>query len=182
MSDSFCQDLSKEHHAILFGVRRSIRYHSRRRSYYDHISKSAAVLSAIGGSATIIALLSTLPQQVAITFAASVACLSAVNLVVSPAQAARAHHDFVKAFIALEKDLVAIDPARMTLEQYNAHNSARLDIEAQEPPVLSVLNTICHNELVRAMGYGKDQLVKISCWQRWSSNFLDLGEHNLCTK
>lgn len=174
-------DLSEDHHKLLFGVRRSIRYHSRRRSFFDHLSKTAAVLSAISGSATIIAILSPHPK-VAMSFAGAVAVISAINLVVSPAQAARSHHDFLKSFIGLEKDLVATSPEAMTQHQYNYLNSARLDIEAQEPPVLQVLDTICHNELIRALGYDKTELVKVSCWQRWASNFFDLNDHNLCTK
>ena len=53
----------------------------------------------------------------------------------------------------------------------------RLDIERQEPPVLRVLDTLCYNELVRAMGYGEQ--VRVGFWQRLFANFFDLADHRL---
>ena len=51
--------LEKRHaaelHNLLRGVRRSIRYHNRRRRFFDGFDKFAKILSVIGGSAAIAA-------------------------------------------------------------------------------------------------------------------------------
>lgn len=174
--------LAHKHHDLLFGVRRSVRYHYRRRAFHDRLSKTAAVLSAISGSATIITLFSALPKAWPVGFAAAVAVFSAINLVLSPAQAARAHHDLIKSFLGLEKDILAVDPKVMTAEDYNRLNARRLDIEAEEPPPLKVLNCICHNELTRAMGYDSSQQVEIKWYHRWTAPFFDFCDHRIGPK
>ena len=40
-------------HALLFGIRRSMRYHSHRRQFFDGINNLVTALSLIFGSATI---------------------------------------------------------------------------------------------------------------------------------
>ena len=35
----------------------------------------------------------------------------------------------------------------------------RLELETTEPPALRALDTICHNELLRAVGYGRKEEV-----------------------
>lgn len=175
-------DLSHKHHNLLFGVRRSVRYHYRRRAFFDRLSKTATALSAIAGSATVITLMSTLPTRWPICFAAFVAILSAINLVFAPAQAARSHHDLVKLFMGLEKDVLAIAPETMTAEEYYWLNARRLDIEAEEPPPLKVLDCMCHNELVRAMGYDRSHEVDIKWYQRLVSSLFDLCDHQIGPK
>lgn len=55
----------------------------------------------------------------------------------------------------------------------------RLDIEAEEPPPLRALDSICHNEVMRAMGYPPDQLLRIGRLQRLFSQFFDFREHTI---
>lgn len=41
----------------------------------------------------------------------------------------------------------------------------RLAIEADEPPILRMLDTLCHNELLCAMGQ-EDEIIKVGFWHR----------------
>jgi hypothetical protein len=43
--------------------------------------------------------------------------------------------------------------------------------------VLRVLDSICHNELLRAMGYDRSQYVEIAWYQRLLAQFVDVREH-----
>ncbi len=57
--------------------------------------------------------------------------------------------------------------------------AVRLDIEAREPPVLRVLDTMCHDELVTALGIEDVHRSNLRWWQRWPANLVDLGAHRL---
>lgn len=175
-------DLAHKHHYLLFGVRRSIRYHYRRVSFLDGIAKTANACTAIAGSATIASVLSTLDHQLAIVFASSTAILSAINLVFTPSQSARRHNDLLKSFFALEKSILALPSDSISKDQYNLLNAKRLDIEAEEPPPLRILDCMCHNELIRSMGLDRRHEVDIKWYQRLASPVIDICDHNICSK
>ena len=82
--------------------------------------------------------------------AALTSVLSAADLVFGSSRKAWMHADFARRFVELERAL-AKDGAEVAeiLDR-------RLAIEAEEPPPLRVLDTLCHNELVRAMGYPRE--------------------------
>lgn len=161
---------------LLFSVRRSIRYHNRRRRFFEGWHNVTSALNVMFGSATIATLLKSEGSTgVAATFAVLISILSAIDLVVGTSRKAWLHADFVKRFIGLEKQMTG-EP---TEEDFHRLCIARLDIEAEEPPVLHVLNTICHNELSRALGYPKSQMTSLTCLQRWCSPFFDLNEHTI---
>lgn len=160
---------------LLFGVRRSIRYHYRRCAFFENQHKLYTALSALGGSAVIVAVLANAGPGMSAAFAAVVAIASAINLVFDISRNARRHHDFTKQFIALEKVIVGC--RTWTSETYAQLLSARLDIEAEEPPPLRILNMICHNELVRALGFGDCNQVEIKWYQRAAAQFLDINDH-----
>jgi hypothetical protein len=50
----------------------------------------------------------------------------------------------------------------------------RLMIEADEPPILRVLDSVVHNELCKALGYDQCEMVKIGWFQSLMSQFIDL--------
>ena len=164
---------------LLFDVRRSVRYHNRRRSFYDRFHKSNTVLGLIGGSAVVATLLADRgPDFLPLVFGAVVAISSALDLVIGSAGQARRHHDFARRYFNLEKEMVAAEP-RNDRKKISAWTQARLEIEAEEPPVMHVLNVICHNELCRALGYNENQMVKIGPVQRLLSNVVDVGEYKI---
>jgi len=171
--------IADKRHNLLFGVRRSVRYHNRRRNYYDRFNLMVNAVSVIMGSATVYGVLhpSGSNGSIALIPAFIVTVLSAFNLVIGSARQARLHSDLAKRFIALEKKMVVVEIPEQS--ELNTWTQERLDIEMDEPPVLHVLNTICHNEVARSMGYGKEYLVKIGFCQRMLSPVFDIGEHSL---
>ncbi len=170
-------NVKDEYHELLFGVRRSIRYHNRRRSFFDSFNLTANAFSLILGSATVYGILQDQAQVIAMTSAALVSIFAAINLVIGSPTRARIHHDLSKRFISLEKKMsLCLDEDKEKLAEFRAE---RLDIEAEEPPALHVLNCICHNELARAMGYGEEHLAKIAFYQRWLAPIMDIREHTI---
>jgi hypothetical protein len=165
---------------LLFGVRRSILYHHLRRLFFDRLHKTSTILSALSGSATIISVLAKFGPEWTTAFALIVAVSSVSDLVFGPFQAARLHEDLAKSFVDLEMAMVTSqDLSDEVLDDFTAQ---RLDIEKDEPPPRIVLNSICHNELLRAMGYDESKFVKISWYQRWAAQFVDINEHKIKPK
>ena len=166
-------------HGLLFDIRRSVRYHNRRRAYYDRCHNVSTILGLVGGSAVVVALLAeTVSHEMTLIFGAVVAIASAIDLIIGSSGKARLHHDYARQYFNLEKEIASAGRS-ISEEQLAGWTKARLDIEAEEPPVLHILNVICHNELCRAMGYKEDQMVKIGPIQRLFSGIMDIGEHKI---
>lgn len=169
--------VARQRHALLFDVRRSARYHSRRRAFYDRCNLFNSWVGVVFGSATVMALLAGLGTGWAALAAALVSVVAAFDLVVGTSRQARLHADLARRFIGLEKKIVAgAVPDDGLLA---AWTQERLDIEMEEPPILRVLDALCHREQMRSMGYPPEQLPKIGVWQGLLAQWLDLGADRL---
>ncbi len=175
MAEAILNELSEaerlELHELVFAAKRSIRYHNHRRHFFDRFDKFVKILSLVTGSGAFAAAVAT-HHDLAIAFSALVALLSAINLVVGPAQAARLHEELAKRFAKLEHDIKRA--GQLSSDQLNAFIAERLMIESDEPPPLRVLDTICHNELCRALGYEDCEFIKVDPVQSFFANFIDL--------
>ncbi|CAB3770489.1 hypothetical protein [Paraburkholderia solisilvae] len=160
---------------MLFGIRRSIRYHQRRRAFFDRCDQWGNVISLIFGSAAIYGVLDKDYHALALIASALVTIISAINLVYGSAQRARLHHDLSREYSGLERQMVGAPSEDVLLRV----TDARLEIEADEPPVLHVLNVICHNELLRAERYPRDLLAKVTWWQRFWAPVIDFREDRI---
>lgn len=163
-----------ERHNLLFDTQRSIRYHTRRRAFFDRLDQMTNMLSVIFGSAAVFGVLEKDYQALALVAAAVVTVTSAINLVLGSAQRARAHADFSRRYVALERRLSCEPKCDDAL--LRDVRAERLCIEAEEPPVLHVLNVICHNEQMRAMGYPRKQWAPVRWWQALFAQVVDLRE------
>jgi hypothetical protein len=164
--------LSKRWYKELFGVRRSIRYNARRRAFFDRLDQLTNMLAVIFGSAAVYGVLDADHHVVALVASGIVTIMSAINLVVGSSQRARKHDDLARRFSALEQEMIGEESD----EKLAYMKRKRLEIEAEEPPVMHVLNCICHNEQMRAEGYPKEDLASIRWWQRVVSQVVDLRE------
>ena len=162
---------------LLWNVRRSIRYHSRRRRFFDNWHTISSAVSVLFGSATFFVLLAKANPLIAEISAAIVTLFATLDLVVGTAASARLHDDLARRFIALEQELT--QAGEPTEENLPVLLNKRLAIEADEPPVLSVLNSMCHNELVRAEGRPESERIPIGFFQRHLAHRFDLNEQAL---
>jgi len=168
--------VENEKHNLLFGVRRSIRYHNRRILFYDHLHKIALAVALLSSFATIISVLGKLSPSWITAFALIVVFFSAIDLIIAPDKAARMHGDLSKEFFNLEKSIIITK--NITEEAVIDLQAKRLDIEMTEPPVKRVLDAICHNELCRAMGI-KNCSVEIKWYQRILCQFFDFCDYTI---
>ena len=167
------EDIGKRYRHLLFGIRRSVRYHRHRERFLDWISNTFKVATAVAGSATVVSLLAKAGPWWPEAAATLTALFSAFDIVVAPGRTARLHNDLARDFIGLEKDTLGAGSG-LSREDLVALEARRLDIEANEPPHYRVLNMICHNELVRALGESPEHYVDVWCFQRWLANLVDI--------
>lgn len=152
---------------LLFGVRRSVRYHLHRRRWFDRVHRLIQTVTLAASSAAVAALLGAWGWE------AYAAAAAAGAVVAGPDRRAREHGDLAREFIGLEREMTLgrCDPAR--LAEWTAR---RLEIEAAEPPVL---DAICHDELIRAGGYDAAHRSNVSWLQRALADVIDVGAGRL---
>ena len=166
--------------SLIFSIRRSVRYHIKRQQFFERMSKSIEIITIFSAIGTLSAAFSeTIGSCMTLVFAFIVALFSTIDLVVGTSEMIRLHSDLARRFISLEKDMV--EACSQTDEAaLNMFLAQRLEIEAEEPPKLGILDIICHNELVKALGHGPAEQVNLKNWQRWLANFYDIGLHKTC--
>lgn len=172
-------DLEAEFYKLHFDVQRSIRYHQRRRRWYDGLHNLAAGAGALFGS---VAFFTILQQQemLAMMAAAIVTLLSVSDLVLGSSGMARLHHDLARDFIALD---ARIRTENQTGKLYKSLCQERLSIEANEPPTHVILNRICYNEQLRAEGrHEEGHLIELTWFQRALAHVMDIGAHTSSRK
>ena len=175
-------DLQQKFDDLLFGVRLSVRYHSRRQGFYRNCHTLVMVTALLSGSATAVAfgteVSAGLPLWVKLMPAMLITLLSAFDLVIRFSDKSYMHADFCGKFTELERQLET-GRSSLSRELIKEVTDQRLVLEATEPPVLKVLATLIYNELVRAMGYKKSRRKKVSFWQRLFAPYFDLNEESL---
>lgn len=174
--ETLADDLSLRWHKLLFSVRRSIRYHSRRESFFSRLHRTSSFINVILGTATVAAILNTTkniwPPSVSLTGAALITGFSALDLVLGFADRAKQHAEFRRRFISIESCMTGAANERKIEECIKD----RLVIEGTEPPKMFALDILCHNELMRADGYDLSDAedVKhfrhVTLWQRLTAN------------
>lgn len=171
-------ELKTNWYSLLFDVRRSVRYHTRRRRFYDRLDQLTNMLGLIFGSTAVYGVMTenSALKPLAIAAAGVVTIFSAINLVVGSARQAREHADFARQYIELEKQMNTVPDEQLLKEIRHA----RLAIEAEEPPVMRVLDCICYNELCQAFGH--EQRADIHWFQRLFAQIVDIRPDKITLK
>lgn len=167
---------------LLFDVRRSVRYHTRRRHHYDVMHRCVLFVALVFSSATVVTFAGEVSKDwdlwVKSLPAVLVSILAALDLVLGTTTQSWLHADLARQFIDLERQLETRkgEPFDILLPEIT---DKRLQIEATEPPILRVLDTLCHNEMIRAMGLDREQEVKVNFIQRFFAPLFDVAEWRL---
>lgn len=163
--------LSDEHYALLFDVRRSIRYHDRRRAFYEQLHHLTSLLTILMAGSVLFDLAKkgeTADWLIWVSVAA--ALLAAVDMVIGYSKHASLHASLRERFANLEIDMVS-GPADG--DCWLVYQKERLLIEKDEPAIYRVLDGLCRNELLVAEGYSKkdasEYFFKSWFWQRWTA-------------
>lgn len=172
--------LSDAQYGLLFGVRRSIRYHDRRRAFFEQLHRLTSALTILLAGSVFFDLAKpgdTAPWLLWVS--AGAAALAALDMVVGYSTRATQHRELKGRFVALE--MAMLDGGNDD-EAWRRHHRARLAIERDEPPIYRALDCLCHNELLAAEGMRRDKhpedYASLTPWQQFTSQWLhwaDLG-------
>lgn len=165
-------EMTDAQYALYFDVRRAIRYHDRRRAFFERMHQLTGVLTVLLAGSVLfdIARPGDNPAWL-LALAAIAAILSAWDIVIGYAGRAGQHRDLKARFAALEIAIVASNADAST---WQAHHTERLRIEQDEPPIYRALDLLCHNELMRADGHPSDSphLASVPLYQRLTRHLI----------
>ena len=138
-------------YALLFAVRRSVRYHDRRRRFYEIWNSITVGAATVGGSSAVTAFLA-MPESAWLppALAAIVAFMGAIDLVVGTARSANRHGDLARQFISLEMKFA--HGHNLEDSEHDELVRERLRIEASEPTALRLLDVMCHYDILLSEG------------------------------
>lgn len=154
---------------ILFGIRRSVRYHERRGAHYDFLQRLTNIATILLAGVVLMQLAgATSPLWVRV-LAGIGAILSALDLVVGFGRHANLHRDLRQQFIELERRCHEGNSGAELMQR-------RLDIESREPAVYRALDVLCHNEICACMGYSRatkpEYFYDVPWYRRATANYL----------
>ncbi len=138
--------------ALDFSVGLSIRYHGKRKRFFESLHHSCAALTVLFSSSTFAALISK-PEISALaqTLSFGMAVASALDIVLDFSGKAVFYRDLKNRFTELAMRLNAPEAPERISELENE----RLSIERDEPDEYGALSVICHDEESMARGWPK---------------------------
>jgi hypothetical protein len=168
-------NLSDEQYGLLFDVRRSIRYHDRRKAFYDRLHHITSLLTILlAGSVLFDWAKDGNTAQWMLVLSTIAALLAALDMVIGYSNRANLHSSLRERFAALEIEMVTGESDDH--EAWTNYQRQRLLIEKDEPATYQALNLLCHNEVLVAEGFSKSKtpeyFPKLYFWHSWTRNLL----------
>ncbi len=154
-----------------FSVHVSMRYHARRRAWYDRFHRFTMLIIAVGGSAGVAAIYGGLLAE-AEYLAIAVAAAGALGLAFSLPERARIEDALYRRFTLLAAE-IADAPAIGDFD-LRAWEAKRLLIRADADDRLEILHRICHNLEAEARGYSPERRYRLWPWQRLLAQLFSL--------
>lgn len=164
-------NLSDVQYGLLFDVRRSTRYHDRRRAFYEQLHHFTSLLTILMAGSVFFDLAKSGETATWLKCLSIVAALfAAMDMVIGYSKRAALHGSLRERFAMLEIDMVGGDTTPTSWSQYQRE---RLVIEKDEPPIYKVLDNLCRNDLLEAEGFKRrdtpEQFFSATLWQRLTS-------------
>ena len=160
--------LDQRTYDLLFDIQRSIRYHMRRRRFYELPNTMSVVVAAVGGTVAATAFI----VEVAVAWLPAlisgvVGLVSTINLAIATGRNANDHGDLARQFIVLEAEFA--HGQDLTDDKHEALTKEKLRIERSEPPILRLLDMMCYYEILRSFG-DRRSYPPIPWWRRFLAN------------
>lgn len=163
--------LDQHQYGLLFDVRRSIRYHDRRRAFFERLHKSTGVLTIMLAGGVLFEIAGTGSPALWLQGVGVLAAgLASLDIVVGYAARANQHAALRARFIDLEMQMLS---GELEDSSWQTYRLARLAIERDEPPIYRALDLLCRNEMLCAEGYKRpdasEHYAKVGTFQRLTS-------------
>lgn len=156
---------------IDFSVHVSMRYHARRRAWFDRFHRGMTLVITVCASSGVAAIFGGLLSE-AEALATAVAAAGALELAFSFPERARIEDALYRRFTALAVEMAA---AKTTgAEEIHRWDAQRLLIRADADDRLEVLRRICHNLEAEARGLESEAFYRVWPWQRLAADVASL--------
>lgn len=145
--------ISDEQYGLLFDVRRSIRYHDGRRSFYEfshHVTNYLTIL--MSGSVLFDLAKDGKTATWLLVLGVFAALFAAADMVIGYSKHAGIHGSLRERFATLEIQMLSGETDEAAWRRYQHE---RLIIEKDEPAIYKALDALCRNELLVAEGHSK---------------------------
>jgi len=151
--------------SVLFPVEKSIRYHRRRRAFYDSWHRWLMLGVILAGSASVADVIPSYPKVLGLI----IALFGASDLVFGLSDKARDHDFLMRRFCHLMADMRSCsEPTRAHVDRWQVE---RIQIEADEPATYWALEAACFNEATRAFDRNRDDEVHLAWYYRLTKNY-----------
>lgn len=179
------KNLDHVEYGLLFDVRRSVRYHDKRAAFFEFVNVAIDIIVGFVFvfAILIMALFAFIPTSNEETTLACLGLAIAVSGEKFNALIAKWRHMHKKLQMRFSELELKIMQGPASGKCWTDYQAERLRIEMDEPRVFKILDTQCHNELLRVYGFEKssNSYVHINWWQRltcqlwpWSSAFTNI--------
>lgn len=160
------------YYLLSLAVHRSRRYHSKMQYFNQSINDTFSALNAVLGAGAFMSLIGGDGTMIAKILIGTVALFSAVDSVVGFGKKAAIYGELAGKFteLAAKMEIWAATPDNLQLAK-----AERLRIEKDEPPIKRLIDLEARNEEMRSRGYGADQMVPLSKWQRRFGYIMTFG-------
>jgi hypothetical protein len=166
------EDLNDDQYGLLFDVCRSVRYHDRRRAFFEGMHQLTCFLTVLMAGSVLFDL-GKAGETAGWLYLLSVsaALLAASDMVIGYSRCATRHSGLRERFSDLQ---IALEEGDLSESSWRTYRLSRLRIEKDEPPVFKIVDLLCHNELLTAFGFDRakqsGEFIEINCWQRLTSH------------
>ena len=140
---------------LLFHVICSVKYHSRRRRFYENVNNLMLFLAFLYSTATISSLLDVFVVAHLNLPAIIISMLLGITLVGRVGVKANDHNDLKRRFIRLQQSM-ELGRATMDETKIAGWREQRLQIEMDELPINRVVHAQCYNEVVKSLKILRD--------------------------
>lgn len=157
---------------LWFGINRSVIYHRKRQTFCELVDTWSDVAFLLMGSG-VVALAMQDSYRLELLVGIAIVATSVLKLKLGFGRLAGTHKRLVYAFTRLQRELESTDDD----EVIDRIHVERLELEEGEPPVMQVLNVICHNQLLVSIGRDDPkERVPVSWFQRFAANLLSFSK------
>lgn len=142
--------LNEEQHGLLFDVMRKERYHDKRRAHYELLHRLTNLFTVLTSGLVLVSFTDIDLPFWFVLLGGAAGVLSATDLIIGYSRSADTHRDLKRRWNALQQKLCRVFPQQLELVELEVE---KLCIESDEPSIYRVLDVMCHNELLVALGY-----------------------------
>lgn len=162
---------AKTINALEFLISKSIRYHAKKRRFFELLQRVSQTVILAGGSSAFSSIIAK-NNSFSLYAAGIVALFGLMDYTFDFSGKVRLHNDLYRRLIDLAVQLMKLEKLDKTSISYI--RSERYLIGADSPTVGRVLDVLCHNEEVIARGLPRNEMYYIWPHQKFFSMLFDL--------